>query len=539
MGAIDILTADDPAEFFAPVSSDLIDSLVGQYASTKQRINQIADMVTGEVAGAISYFLNGNGSDSRYGAPSVEALFRREGAVAALNSAYWSKAMQLTDVLNYMPQARRDEWNKSITERTCPEFEEQTVRDTLMTLLNMRSQFLAERVDGIFRGLSGEHVTNSPAAFGKRMIVGYVLNDSWYSNSSKCGLINDLRCVIAKFMGRDEPGYGASEGLINTLKGRWGEWVQVDGGALRIRLYKKGTAHIEVHPDMAWRLNATLAALYPLAIPPEFRTKPKRKPKEVELIQRPLPFAVIDVLAQMKPATRTVKQEDNWRHPVRHEKVANALKYDHYQADKHVIAEAATVLESIGGVKSTEGWWQFDYHPGDVIAGIVASGCVPDNKAHQFYPTPEKIAAAAVEVAEIEDHHSCLEPEAGTGGLADHMPKDQTQCVEVSRLRVDVLSAKGFAAYCADFIEWSAAHPELKYDRVVMNPPFDRGQWQAHIEAAAGMVKSGGRLVAILPTSAKGKDLLPGFDCSYPRTFDNEFAGTSVSVVILVAQRRS
>ena len=46
------------------------------------------------------------------------------------------------------------------------------------------------------------------------MIVSCVLNDMGYENSSKCGLINDLRCVIGRFMGRDEPGYNASTGLI-------------------------------------------------------------------------------------------------------------------------------------------------------------------------------------------------------------------------------------------------------------------------------------------------------------------------------------
>lgn len=539
MGAMtDIIGLEDAGEFFAPASTDLIDGLVGQYRSMRVKIEQIAAMVTGETAGAMSYFLDGNGRDSRYGTPSVERLFEVSGAVAALNSAYWSKAMQLTDVLNYMPQARRDEWNKSISEQTCPEFEDETVRATLQGLLAQRHQFLAERVDGIFRGLSGEHVTNSPAAFGKRMIVGYVLNDYWSANHGKCGLINDLRCVIAKFMGRDEPGYSASEGLINALKGRWGEWVPVDGGAMKIRLYKKGTAHIEVHPDMAWRLNSTLAAIYPMAIPPEFRQKPKRKPKEVELIQRPLPFAVINILASMKQATRAIKQDGNWRQPYRHENVQNALKYDHYgQVDKHVLAEACNVLESIGGVKSTEGWWQFDYHPGDVIAGIVASGCVPDQKAHQFYPTPEKVAAIAAEIAVIEPHHLCLEPSAGTGGLADHMPKEQTRCIEVSKLRCDVLTAKGYDVTHADFIEWSSKTLD-RFDRIVMNPPFDQGRWQAHLEAAASLLKPHGRLVAILPAGANGKDVLPGFNCWFPQTFDNEFAGTSVSVVILVAEAK-
>ena len=194
-------------------------------------------LLEGEAGAAVPYFLEGNVENSGRWAPSVSALFDRKGAIAALNSTYWSKALALTDVLDLMPQKRRTEWHDTIQQHKCPEFEEETVRNTIMDLLHMRQQFLAERVDGIFRGLSGEHVTNAPEAFGKRMIIARVLTPYDTVEHSTAGLINDLRAVVAKFMGRDAPGYQASEHLVRQLRGRWGEWVSIDGGALRIRLY--------------------------------------------------------------------------------------------------------------------------------------------------------------------------------------------------------------------------------------------------------------------------------------------------------------
>lgn len=525
--------------FFAPMSSDAIDGLIGQYQSLRKRIDAVAEFVGDSLnSGVIHYFIEGN-CDDKHGRMTMKHtaghLFDPKGAVAALDSAFWSKAMHLTDVLDYMPQKRRDEWNKAITEQTCPEFDELTVRNTLMDLLNLRSQFLAERVDGIFRGLSGEHVTNSPAAFGKRMIVAYVLNEHWSESYSKCGLINDLRCVVAKFMGRDEPKYNASSGLIRGLKGNWGQWMNVDGGALKIRLYKKGTAHIEVHPDMAWRLNATLAHLYPLAIPAEFRVKPARKAKEVRLIQRPLPFAVIDLLAGMKQGVK-VEKVDNWRNPFKHTKIRHALQFDYdAKKDPHILAEAEKVIESLGGVKQKEGYYQFDYDATDVLHEVVLSGCVPDHKSHQYYPTPDSLAELAVGYAQIGDEDICLEPSAGQGGLAKFLPVTRTKCVEVSGLHCEILKSKGFDVDCADFLQWQA--PGYTYGRVVMNPPFDRGQWQAHLSEASTRVAEGGRLVAILPSGAKTKAQLPGFKCEFHGPFDNEFSGASVSVVILVADR--
>lgn len=84
----------------------------------------------------------------------------------------------------------------------------------------------------------------------------------------------------------------------------------------------------------------------------------------------------------------------------------------------------------------------------------------------------------------------------------------------------------------ADFLKWNITG---KYDRIVMNPPFSEGRWQAHLEHAAGMLADNGRLIAILPASSKGKDLIDGFSLEWSQVFSNEFAGTSASVVIVTA----
>lgn len=534
--------ADELEDIFATGNTlarfDTIDTLISQYNDTHSRINQIAKFVSGEMSGAMHYFLTGNRGDSRDSLPGVDRLFEVPGAVAALNSAYWSKAMQLTDVLDMMPQARRDAWNESITNRKCPPFEEKVVRDTLETLLGLRAKFLAERVDGIFRGLSGEHVTNQPQGFSKRMIIAGVLNFYASSDHSKCGLINDLRAVIAKFMKRGEPKYHASSALIVTLKGRWGEWVMIDGGALKIRLYKKGTAHMEVHPDIAWRLNSILANLYPRAIPPQFRERPKSRPKDVVLIQRPLPFPVVELLAQLEQAYDWLDREEDWQGRKKRIEVPNTVKF-HYsseETDKHVMAETRRVLESLGGTLTKHGW-AFDYPPRAIIDEVVASGCIPDDRAHQFYQSPDIVAEAAIELACIGPDDLCLEPSAGLGSLAGRMPKDRTTCVEISSLRAEVLKAKGLTVECADFLAWADKYRGRLFDRIVMNPPFDRGQWKAHLEAAAALVIPGGRLVSVLPSGAKDRVSLPGFECSFPKNYSGAFSGTSVDVVVLVSVR--
>ena len=515
----------DHEQFFAPMASDFVDSLIASYRGERKTIEELASFMTNaEMLGALNYFYKGCNFTTPYG---VERLFKPDSAISALNASYWHRTLKLTDVYDYMPQARRDEWNKSIEKMQTPEFEDATVRSTLENLLSMRSKFLAERVDGIFRNLSGNHVTNQPQGFSKRMIIEGVTDKFSYSSGSRCGYINDLRAVIAKFMGRDEPKHNATNDVVNAARRNSGQWMAIDGGAMRIRVYIKGTAHLEIHPDMSYRLNMILASLYPLAIPAEFRTKPTKKAKEYALFGRPLPFAVLACLGSLETAHERVGDPRNSRY----RKLPNTLKPRYWGDNVSAKKEAWRILESIGGV-TVKDYLQFDYDPQSVIDEIVCSGCIPDKVSHQFYPTPERLAKLAVAFADIGINDTVLEPSAGMGSIVDEvLYKQNVTCVEVSSLHCKVLESKGYpCVICDDFLKL----PIAKYDRVVMNPPFSDGRWQAHVEHAAKFLVKGGRLVAVLPASAKGKDL-KGFNCTWNGPYDNEFSGTSVSVIILVA----
>lgn len=533
MGAVDSFVFDEST---AVAVYGPLDGLIAQYRKKRADIERIAAYVAGE-SDVIGYFMDGAQVEGRGHQLSAAGLFRADHAIRALDAFFWSQAISLTDVLNYMPTDKRNEWNKQIREHKTPEFEPESVKATLRDLLAQRQHFFAERIDGIFRALSGEHITNSPAGFGKRLILSGITSS--YGSTERVGYINDLRCVIARFMGRDEPKWNASERIVQDARRvHHGEWLTIDGGALRLRCYLKGTAHLEVHPAMAWRLNAVLASLYPAAIPPEFRRKPtkaQKAPKNFVMMGRPLPFAVLELLAIMKTGYRLVKQENNFRHPYRREDVRNSMQFEYgYTLDKAPDAakdEAARVLAYIGGVKGADGLWQFEYRPNEVIDEIVRTGCLPDQRTHQYFPTPENIAQDAVELAQIDETHSNLEPSAGQGGIADFLPVDQTTCVEISLLHCKVLEGKGFKPICADFLAWE---PGRLFDRIVLNPPFSDGRAVAHLVKAASLLASNGRLVAILPASCKDKELVPGFRHEYVKTYSGEFSGTSVSVVTLV-----
>lgn len=377
----DGVIVDDVQEFFAPAPSDLVTRLMGDYKIKRQQIEDVAKLFQGDVSGVVTYFIEGNWTqrNTRYSSLSAEKIFEQGGAIAALDADFWSRALNLTDVLEHMPQMRRSEWWEQIREMKTPEFNEENVRSTLTDLLLKRKNFFAERVDGIFRALSRTHVTNRPEGFFKRMIVNNVMDQWGCADSEKAGYINDLRLIIAKFMGRtDEPTWMQTRQMLSAARRHHGERHIVDGGALKVRCYLKGTVHIEVHPEMAFRLNQVLAQHNPNAIPSEFRTAPRKAAKQFETILRPLPFHVVDALANMRTMIGERKRRtDN----VPLTTNPHALRFD-YGASRSVESEAGTILQAIGGVpcaseKGVQSWFEFDYNPSDVIDEIVMSGCIP------------------------------------------------------------------------------------------------------------------------------------------------------------------
>lgn len=510
-------------EFFAPSNFDAVDTLLGQYQQQRQHVEAVDAFMKGkDMLAAVGYYFAGSEKVFNRYTPSVKEVFQVEAALAALNSCYWQRALSLTDVLDFMPDARRQEWYRSIQEHKTPEFEEQTVRATLESLLAQRMDFFAEMVDGIFRGLSGEHVTNAPEGFNRRMIIQGAL--SMYGLGRQAGLIHDLRCVVARFMGRGQPRYNINSQLLEHCRRSYGEWHSIDGGAFRLRVYKNGNAHLEVHPDMAWRLNQILAHRYPTAIPARFRMRPAKRRRDYVLMERPIPFAVLSYIGDGRFHRQGGRFAEHTFVP----------GHSTLKEDKHVTQEANRVLAALGGTLSSNGHVEFSYDASDVISEVLTSGALPDHVSHQYYPTPAKLARELVEMAEIDAAHRCLEPSAGQGALADYLPAEQTLCVEISPLNCKVLESKGYDTICDDFLDFDDGR---RFDRIVMNPPFSQGRAAAHVQHASKLLAPGGRLVAILPSGFAGKDVLPGIECQWSRIYDNEFVGTSVSVVILRADK--
>lgn len=492
-----------------------LSAIFSDYEEKLSGIKRIASYVRGE-DDLVAYFLAGNDTRSFL----AKEIFKQDGAVAALNAEFWSKAIEMTDVLECMPATQRNEWSDMIHKRKTPDFTKENVIPTLQNLLLSRESFLAKKVDGIFRSLSGNHVTNSPQGFRARMIIEYVINSYGHLNHDKVEYLHDLRAIIAKLNGRDSAKTYITRCDLEYIlrEERFGEWFDFDGGAFRVKLFKKGTAHMEVHPDVAIDLNNVLATLYPNAIPAYARNK-DAKEKHIVLQNDLLDPEVIKELSDVLDKIS------------RRNKTAYIHKAD---MSKNVYDGVFEVLSFIGGIENNSSW-SFNYNAVDVLATIIRTGCIPNKKSHQYYPTQETLANLVVDLADIDQYDRILEPSAGQGGIADLLPKNRTTCVEISEVNATVLKSKGFEVIEADFLKTKF---NQKFTKIVMNPPFDKGQAERHLKRATSLLEKDGKLVAVLPASLVGKELIDGMKHTWTGIIEGAFEDTGVRVAVLTLENK-
>lgn len=114
-----------------------------------------------------------------------------------------------------------------------------------------------------------------------------------------------------------------------------------------------------------------------------------------------------------------------------------------------------------------------------------------------FFPTPPAVIALMLEHADIQPGMAVLEPSAGAGHIADaireNSPDAKLHCCEANHRLREVLKLKGHHIATEDCLRHRG-----DYQRIVMNPPFERGLDGIHVRDAYDNLSSDGRIVAIV-----------------------------------------
>lgn len=133
---------------------------------------------------------------------------------------------------------------------------------------------------------------------------------------------------------------------------------------------------------------------------------------------------------------------------------------------------------------------------------VKTSGKRDQRDGIDFYPTPEPLAFKMIEWAGIRPYERVLEPSAGDGSIARYFPDHADRTIvepSAELLSKAELRAPGSRTVASTFEKY---HIVNKHHVIVMNPPFGQGGKTAieHLAKAAGHLRPGGRIVALIPT---------------------------------------
>lgn len=151
---------------------------------------------------------------------------------------------------------------------------------------------------------------------------------------------------------------------------------------------------------------------------------------------------------------------------------------------------------------------------GEYYGEVVPDGRAPEDdgglnepktaiaKNFGFFPTPDRLADQLIDSASLyspDRKLTVLEPSAGTGQLSGRAAAKGAivDCVEVQESLARALRSTGQhrRVFVCDFLLLNQSD---LYDRVIMNPPFDRERDIDHVMHALKFLKEDGLLVAIM-----------------------------------------
>ncbi len=227
------------------------------------------------------------------------------------------------------------------------------------------------------------------------------------------------------------------------------------------------------------------------------------------------------------------------------------------QLDRKLYLRVNAVLEALGGKWNRKARAHvFSGDPSGTLDDCILTGSYAKPADFGFFPTPPDVAARVAELADLREGQLVLEPSAGTGALVEacvaRVPSLEIACVElqpdlVAKLRVN-FSAEQFGVIEGDFLAQPAKFLGFAagFDRVVMNPPFARGQDVDHVTHAFEFLRPGGRLVSVMSAGVEFRQdkryadfrrLEPMVERLPSKSFRP--SGTDVSAVIVVLEKDS
>lgn len=171
--------------------------------------------------------------------------------------------------------------------------------------------------------------------------------------------------------------------------------------------------------------------------------------------------------------------------------------------ERKLYVDVNKVLAGAGGKWDRKsGTHLFPSDPRELLGLAIDTGqAINKQQIYQSFYTPPELADRMAQMAELQPGMQVLEPSCGEGALILAALRVQPKLeitaydIQAEAVRATIQTTNSrLSVHQADFL---AVEPSPVFDRVLMNPPFTKGQDMQHVLHAWECLRPGGRLVAI------------------------------------------
>ena len=156
----------------------------------------------------------------------------------------------------------------------------------------------------------------------------------------------------------------------------------------------------------------------------------------------------------------------------------------------------------IGAILTLQEIWPDENEQSEALKRKTINRRLIGRKIDGFFPTPESVVSLMLENIDFPAGCSILEPSAGLGHIAEALPG--CDVMEINYNLREALQEKGFNVVGWDFLTETNGR---KWDRIVMNPPFEQRQDEQHVKHAFNnCLLDGGRLISVMAANKKGTE---------------------------------
>lgn len=175
------------------------------------------------------------------------------------------------------------------------------------------------------------------------------------------------------------------------------------------------------------------------------------------------------------------------------------VKLPNIELDRNLYLDVKKALELIGG-KWKSGkvkGFVFLQDPTELLLQVSNGEKRNLKKEYQFFATPDPFVDILIDLAELEDENTVLEPSAGQGAIikgVNRIFKDKIiDCYELMDINRTILQKIETANIIGDDFLLC----DKKYDRIIANPPFSKNQDIDHIMKMYKNLNDDGILVSV------------------------------------------